>query len=571
MSIFWDFSNYDKVELLPCPIITTGTQDMGNGVYKLAAGTPLKKSTQAVSNDANADCVVAEDYFFIATKADQSKLVPVITKGYVDKALAEAAWGGAFTDAAVSALETAGVFLVDGALETGGGDPGYDVETVTTEILPEQTVTLESGGDSKQAVLELADGASMPWPDTLTVVFNGDEYELTGEEIYGFASAYEGPGGQFVVLLDGSGETPVAGVIAPSDSPLETVTISATTTEEVVTVTDDFKDAVDFCTGYSTKTDEEVIIPEQTVSVTPDDSPYAMLTLAEGVDAPPESLTVVLDSVEHTTTATDLGEGTVMYMADDESFDVVIGPTPGVATLFAVIEGPSLSGSITVEASTTEEVVIVTDYFKAAVAAAGGSGGGDVFAVNFTYDGAGERWVCDKTYDEVNSALRAGQNVIGFCITGTGDYDRHSYSSFEAQQTELGPRFYFRYDNGLIRVIKIAGNGNISTNTLPGDRLVVISSWSSDAGKYVLEETWESINNAYAEEIPVYIHEFDVNGDDHGFFLVNGVRSIDTGGGVYAYLVDGFNPMTSNNFGSCGITYSTDSEGGYPAGNYPVQ
>lgn len=149
MSIFWDFSNYDKVELLPCPIITTGTQDMGNGVYKLAAGTPLKKSTRAVSNDANADCVVAEDYFFISTKADQSKLVPVITKGYVDKAKAEASWGGTFAEAAVSALETAGIVLVDGALPSGGGLPevsASDNDDVLTVVDGAWAAAAPSGG-----------------------------------------------------------------------------------------------------------------------------------------------------------------------------------------------------------------------------------------------------------------------------------------------------------------------------------------------------------------------------------------------------------------------------------------
>ena len=243
MSIFWDFSNYDKVELLPCPIITTGTQDMGNGVYKLAAGTPLKKSTQAVSNDANADCVVAEDYFFISTKADQSKLVPVITKGYVDKALAEAAWGGEFTDAAVSALETAGIFLVDGALETGGGDPGYDVETVTTSIIPEQTVAPTMGDYQYEADLTLAEGVDAA-PDSMVVVVDGVEYTPTVTDIPQISGKqYDTDDFGIVIgLLTPTATNLSAQIYGPSLP--ESITVEASVTEEVVTVTDEFKAAV---------------------------------------------------------------------------------------------------------------------------------------------------------------------------------------------------------------------------------------------------------------------------------------------------------------------------------------
>lgn len=250
MSIFWDFSNYDKIELLPCPIITTGTQDMGNGVYKLAAGTPLKKSTQAVSNDANADCVVAEDYFFISTKADQSKLVPVITKGYVDKARAEAAWGGAFTDAAVSALETAGIFLVDGALEAGG-DPGYDVETETVSVIPEQTVTPTMGQYQYEADLTLAAGVDAA-PDSLTVVADGVEYTTTVIDIPQIrGKQYDTDDFGIVIGLLSPLDTNLSAQIYSPSLP-ESITVEAYNKETTVTVTDEFKAAVDAAAGGGT-------------------------------------------------------------------------------------------------------------------------------------------------------------------------------------------------------------------------------------------------------------------------------------------------------------------------------
>lgn len=570
-SIFWTPDKYAKVTEMSLPLITEGTENRGVGTYLLRAGTPLSEDF-AVANTSSAKYLAAEDYFFYAQKADQPKVVPIIERGYIDKASAEAAAGITYTDAAISALAEAGIIIVDGALEAGGGgDPGYDVETVTVDIIPEQTVTPTVDQGRKYAELTLAEGVTAA-PDSLHVVLNGDEYDLTGEPAYGgvIYALEDESAGIYIGFNPGTGA--LVGSLSVSTTYPETVTVHATSAEEVVTVTDDFKDAVDFCTGYSITTDEEVIIPEQTVSVTPGESPYANLTLAEGVDAAPDSLTVVLDGVEHTTTVIDLGGDTVMYAADDESFDVVIGPTPGDTTFFAVIEG-DLSGSITVEASTTEEVVTVSDGFKAAVAAASDSGGGDVFAVNFTFDGATEQWVCDKTYDEVESALSAGQNVIGFYTKASGELTHESYASVYAVLSEMGAGFYFRSaDDSDGSGFMITFHGEyISRSDLPGSRLVVISSWSSDDGKYVLDQTWEDIADAYASGIPVYIHEFDSDGAEHGFFLVNGVRSIDTGGGVYAYVVVGFNPINSGDFGRNIISYTADIESGYPAGNYPLQ
>lgn len=116
MSILWDVGNYTKIKEIGLPVITTGTQNMGNGVYKLKAGTPLDEDG-AVSNDGDAVCLVAEDFFFYSNSPTQPKLVKVIEKGYVDLAKAEAAAGITYDDACVAALATAGIVLVDGKLD----------------------------------------------------------------------------------------------------------------------------------------------------------------------------------------------------------------------------------------------------------------------------------------------------------------------------------------------------------------------------------------------------------------------------------------------------------------------
>lgn len=126
MSILWDVGDYLKIKEMGLPIIKTGTTNMGNGVYLLREGTPLN-SSGAVANTGNAKYLVAEDFYFYSNKPDQAKLVKVIERGYVDLNKAEEASGLTFTNAAKSALATAGVILVDGALETGGGSDLPDV------------------------------------------------------------------------------------------------------------------------------------------------------------------------------------------------------------------------------------------------------------------------------------------------------------------------------------------------------------------------------------------------------------------------------------------------------------
>ena len=118
MSLFWNLDDAAVVTPTPLPIITTGTVDCGDGVYLLKAGTPLDEDG-AVSNDGDAVALVAEDFYFYSNTPTQPKLVPLITAGYVDLNAAEAAAGITYTDACKTALGSAGIVLVDGALDSG--------------------------------------------------------------------------------------------------------------------------------------------------------------------------------------------------------------------------------------------------------------------------------------------------------------------------------------------------------------------------------------------------------------------------------------------------------------------
>lgn len=117
MSILWNPTEATVVEKVSLPVITTGTQNMGDGSYWLKAGTPLDEDL-AVSNDGDAVYIVAEDFFFASTNPNQDRHVPLVKAGYVDINKAEAAAGITYDDAAVAALKTAGIVLVDGLLDT---------------------------------------------------------------------------------------------------------------------------------------------------------------------------------------------------------------------------------------------------------------------------------------------------------------------------------------------------------------------------------------------------------------------------------------------------------------------
>lgn len=157
MSILWDTSNYTKIKEIGMPVITSGTVNMGGGVYKLKAGTPISDAL-AVANTSSAKYLVAEDFFFYANNPTQPKLVKVIETGYVDLALAEAASGLTFTSDAKSALATEGIILVDGALQTGGGgENGVLLITVTQDA----DYNLVADKTYAEAVEALEDGSAL--------------------------------------------------------------------------------------------------------------------------------------------------------------------------------------------------------------------------------------------------------------------------------------------------------------------------------------------------------------------------------------------------------------------------
>ena len=117
MSILWNPAEATTIEKVSLPVITTGTQSMGNGIYWLKAGTPLDEDL-AISNDGDAAYIVAEDFFFVSTNPNQDRHAPLVKAGYVDLNKAETAAGITYDDAAVAALKTAGIILVDGLLDT---------------------------------------------------------------------------------------------------------------------------------------------------------------------------------------------------------------------------------------------------------------------------------------------------------------------------------------------------------------------------------------------------------------------------------------------------------------------
>ena len=151
MSILWNPAEATVVEKVSLPVITTGTQNMGDGIYWLKAGTPLDED-YAVANDEDAKYIVAEDFFFVSTNPNQDRHVPLVKAGYVDINKAEASAGITFADAAKSALETAGIILVDGLLDAGGGGGGTTVVANPTLAGTEDPLTGLQVGDTKYSV-----------------------------------------------------------------------------------------------------------------------------------------------------------------------------------------------------------------------------------------------------------------------------------------------------------------------------------------------------------------------------------------------------------------------------------
>lgn len=150
MSILWNPAEATVVEKVSLPVITTGTQNMGDGIYWLKAGTPLDEDL-AVANDEDAKYIVAEDFFFVSTNPSQDRHVPLVKAGYVDINKAEASAGITFADAAKSALETAGIVLVDGLLDAGGGGGG-ESDLLLCEVDPIQYTASMSSTEIAAAI-----------------------------------------------------------------------------------------------------------------------------------------------------------------------------------------------------------------------------------------------------------------------------------------------------------------------------------------------------------------------------------------------------------------------------------
>lgn len=135
MSILWNFDKYAKIEALPFDPSCINENDLipiSDVELLLKAGTPLVESSGVVAplgEDDDPTCFAAEDYHFILTDAQQTKLVKCVTKGYIEKAKVLAAMGVLVDPTADWAEDLAalGLYLVDelGALPgSGGGGSG---------------------------------------------------------------------------------------------------------------------------------------------------------------------------------------------------------------------------------------------------------------------------------------------------------------------------------------------------------------------------------------------------------------------------------------------------------------
>lgn len=152
MNILWNPNEAVEILEMPLPLITEGTQDMGDGVYWLKAGTPLDEYF-AVANDEDAKYVVAQDFYFISSKPEQAKVVPLITTGYVDINKAEKAAGITYSQDCVDALADEGIVLVDGTLPSSGGGGG-DVFVVNLTADFSSSSTVYTADKTAEEILE---------------------------------------------------------------------------------------------------------------------------------------------------------------------------------------------------------------------------------------------------------------------------------------------------------------------------------------------------------------------------------------------------------------------------------
>lgn len=237
MNILWNPNEAVDILEMPLPIITEGTQDMGDGVYWLKAGTPLDEYF-AVANDEDAKYVVAEDFYFISTKPDQAKVVPLITAGYVDINKAEQAAGITYSQDCIDALADEGIVLVDGTLPSsggggggGGGLPPYEnadinkvltladsgeTGTRTLVAIEEQTVTTVSRFGTAELTIDYT-----YWTPGVTVhlTVDGNNYDCIIDDTFHIQAIVDGV---TVKVWEGSGAANFLG------QPSTTYTVSAT-------------------------------------------------------------------------------------------------------------------------------------------------------------------------------------------------------------------------------------------------------------------------------------------------------------------------------------------------------
>ena len=147
--LFWEFDQAATITPTPIPILKVGTVNLGNDVYLLRAGTPIDENG-VVANNGNAKFLVSEDFYFYDNRADQAKVVPLISAGYVNRTMAEAAWGYTYTPEAVAALAAVHIYLVY-TFEYGGGG-GTDVVANPTLSGNEDPLNGLQVGDTKYVV-----------------------------------------------------------------------------------------------------------------------------------------------------------------------------------------------------------------------------------------------------------------------------------------------------------------------------------------------------------------------------------------------------------------------------------
>ena len=134
--LIWTPTEATVVELTPVPMPTKvsnawpkGVVPLNDGGLLLKAGTPLyvKSGAWVPSNSSTSGkrIIVAKDYAYHPSDPIQNCLVPCITKGFVDQARAEAAYGYSYANADKTGFGSQGIVLAAADFGSGGGLPEY--------------------------------------------------------------------------------------------------------------------------------------------------------------------------------------------------------------------------------------------------------------------------------------------------------------------------------------------------------------------------------------------------------------------------------------------------------------